>query len=270
MYYPVINTNVFFEKFKHLLPTIKIIQVGAGGNGGYLVQKIARTLNALNRTIDYILIDGDIVEEHNLQRQPFLDEDVGLNKAAVLVERYSSAYDIQMAFKDSYIYDISDLQNVCYSDPDSFVLLIGAVDNNASRQIMHDFFMTKNNIFYIDAGIDGVEGETEEEKKERGYTGQVVAGLRFAGKTILEPIGLVYPNILEDKDSMLPGLACGLTVVNYPQRMQTNELAALVMHSYFQNFILNNEIVSHYINFNALTMRTQPTWIKKDITLSFD
>ena len=41
---------------------------------------------------DYILADGDIVEDKNLVRQNFSFTDVGENKAAVMAERYSDVF----------------------------------------------------------------------------------------------------------------------------------------------------------------------------------
>lgn len=261
MYYPIINLKDLlhqsnFERFN-------FIQVGAGGNGGYLTQKLSRMLSTKKNEnrFTYTIVDEDCVEEKNLQRQPFIKDDVGENKAAVLSERYSSAYDIEIYYKDKYIHSVEDLQQLC--DEDSFTILIGCVDNNASRQIFNDFFNESSTICYIDAGIDGVNGDTEEEIAESGYTGQVVCGLKIDNKVILDPVGIVYDNILKDKDTILPGLSCGLTIVNYPQRMQTNEMAALILHSYIQNIFYDFKIVSHYTNFNALTMTSRPTYIKR-------
>lgn len=242
-------------------PNLNIIQVGAGGNGGYLCQKIARMLSTVNvdRNIDYTIIDLDIVEKHNLKRQPFIKEDIGLKKAEVLAERYGAAYDINIYSMDKYIHFAEDLHP--FYQEGKLNILIGAVDNNASRQVLHEFFMSVDDIYYVDAGIDGVSGDTEEELFESGYTGQVVGGLRLDGVTLLNPVGLVYSNILEDKTSSLPGTACGLTVVNHPQRMQTNEYAALIIQSYVQNVIYERTIVSHYTNFNALTMSARPVFL---------
>ncbi len=240
---------------------VNIVQVGAGGNGGYLCQKVARMIASLrgDKEINYTIIDLDVVEKHNLKRQPFIYEDIGLNKAQVLAERYSSAYGISIFSMDKYIHFAEDLEP--FYEKDQFNIFIGAVDNNASRQVLHEFFMSVDDIYYIDGGIDEVSGETEEEKFESGYTGQVVGGLRLNGETILDPVGIVYSNILEDKTSSLPGTACGLTVVNHPQRMQTNEYAALIMQSYLQNVLYENTIISHYTNFNALTMSARPVFL---------
>ena len=58
-----------------------IVQVGCGGNGGYITQRLAKLISSLTKnsshtTFDYTLVDLDRVEEKNLQRQPFLPRDL--------------------------------------------------------------------------------------------------------------------------------------------------------------------------------------------------
>ena len=275
MYHPILD----FKKKKIFFPssriTFNIVQVGVGGTGGYLVQRLSKMLHAfsqqeeLNFKFRYTLIDGDQVEPKNLLRQPFIEEDIGSFKAQILADRYSNAYNIPIFHQNSYIdskeqlIEALELFNHSYSYDISIPILLGCVDNNATRKIMHELFMHAYCFFYLDSGIDGVSGETEEEKSESGYSGQVVMGFK-KGKIILDPVGFVYPNILEDEESKLPTEACGETVVNHPQRMQTNEMAALVMASYLNNLLGDLKIVSHYTNFNALTMNSKPTYLTQN------
>lgn len=274
---------------KNTSDVMNIVLIGAGGNAGPLVQKIARTMYAFQQTIEkesfwnntyhrtsLLVCDGDVIEEKNLLRQPFIKDDVAQYKAEVLANRYAEAYGVPIYSHNSYIdktEEIHDLfQGLHYTNNHhrNIDILIGCVDNHATRQIMHAYFMSQDNLIYIDAGIEGIQGDSKEDKFEAGYSGQVVCGLRVKGQTILEPVGVVYPNILEDKDSLTPTQACGMTIVNHPQRMQTNETAALVVHSFINNLIFDGVIVSHAINFNAQTMTSRPTYIKQEIVDVFD
>lgn len=265
MYYPTIDLSSNYSR-----NFFNIVQVGAGGNGGYLVQRLSKLLYALsekdkNLEFSYKIIDGDIVESKNLQRQPFISQDLDQPKAKVLAERYSNAYQIPIFYKDEYINspdNLHELFNIEYSFGSPIQILIGCVDNNASRQIMHKYFESSNTIIYLDSGIDSVDPEAS---KESGYSGQVVCGYRRSSKTILAPVGGVYENILTDKDSRLPMEACGQQVVNYPQRMQTNEMAALIMNGYLNTILADHEIVSHYTNFNARNNIVSPTYLTKDM-----
>lgn len=73
-------------KFSRTRP-VKIVQLGAGGTGGHIAPHLYRLLYSLNRTVRYIICDGDVVEEKNLVRQNFTPADLGENKAQVLAER---------------------------------------------------------------------------------------------------------------------------------------------------------------------------------------
>jgi molybdopterin/thiamine biosynthesis adenylyltransferase len=62
----------------------KILIIGAGGIGSYLIQYLDKT-----RLYKMIVYDPDIVEDKNLTYQNFTKDDVGHNKAENMAERYS-------------------------------------------------------------------------------------------------------------------------------------------------------------------------------------
>ena len=66
----------------------QIIVVGCGGIGGNYVKELGRFLYKNNhiKRCKIIIVDGDLVEESNISRQPFLPEDIGHNKAEVMAE----------------------------------------------------------------------------------------------------------------------------------------------------------------------------------------
>ncbi|CDQ41873.1 ThiF family adenylyltransferase [Virgibacillus salexigens] len=267
MYYPTIDIIHSFNIGYSFQPFFNIVQVGAGGNGGYLAQRLSKLLYALNsnRTLNfsYKITDGDSVEEGNLQRQPFIEQDLDSPKAEILAKRYSNAYQIPIYYKNDYIFSVDDVHQLFdqeYSLNRQLYILVGCVDNNATRQIMHEYFNRCRNIVYIDSGIDAVDVNGS---KESGYSGQVVCGVRLKDKELLSPVGGIYPDILADKESHLPTQACGEQMVYYPQRMQTNEMAAIIMSGYLNTILSDNEIVSHYTNFNARNNLVSPNYIKK-------
>ena len=90
---------------------VKIVLVGTGGTGGYIVPQLYRLLYALDRPIRVILCDGDLVEEKNLGRQNFIEADLGKNKAMVLAERYSNAFGIETSYIPQYVED-EEMQRV--------------------------------------------------------------------------------------------------------------------------------------------------------------
>lgn len=73
---------------------------GGGGTGSRIVQMLAQlvpTIPWVQRLSPNIYIfDDDIVEAKNVSRQLFTKNDIGKNKAMVLAERYSRAYDVSI------------------------------------------------------------------------------------------------------------------------------------------------------------------------------
>lgn len=244
---------------------VHIIQVGAGGNGGYLVQRLSKMIYAYqqiteNISYEYTLYDGDIVTHANLHRQPFIEEDVGEFKVKVLAERYGNTYGIPIYYRDAYVESTADLFQCIANSLSKLNILVGCVDNHATRKILHQFFYQKQgNLIYLDSGVDSVLPDDN----MSGYSGVVVCGVKLDGKIILPPVADVYPDILADVTSKLPTESCGENAVNYPQRMMTNEMAAIVMAGYLNNILGNRCIVSHYTNFNAMTMKCNPVYIKR-------
>ena len=76
--------------------TLSIVQIGAGGTGGYVAAEILRFLGSLpyylQARILYTLVDGDDFEPKNLGRQLCTEDDIGQNKAKVLVDTYGEIF----------------------------------------------------------------------------------------------------------------------------------------------------------------------------------
>ena len=127
---------------------VKIVQLGAGGTGGHIAPHLYRLLYALGRPARYIICDGDKVEEKNLLRQNFSPADLGENKARVLAERYSTVFGLEAEYVPAFIEKLETLMELIqsneweldenpYKKTKEMVILLGAVDNNKSRQLCH-------------------------------------------------------------------------------------------------------------------------------------
>ena len=157
---------------------VKVIIIGAGGTGGYVIPHLYRISFAAERSMRILVCDGDVVEEKNLIRQNFVEQDVGRNKAQVLAERYSAAFGIECEYIPRFVESEEKLFQLTV--PDFFkssyqgipetqrVILLGCVDNNKSRKLCHAVFAKQKDLIYIDSG----NGE---------HTGQVVCGVRQNG-----------------------------------------------------------------------------------------
>lgn len=79
----------------------KIFIIGCGGTGSNYIKELARYL-ATNRNYminaDVILIDGDTVEEKNLERQSFTPEDLLMNKVVVGIKNNQAVIAPDRAF----------------------------------------------------------------------------------------------------------------------------------------------------------------------------
>src|SRR5512143_3997366 len=71
----------------------KILVIGCGGTGGWVIPHLARLIKSLG-VGSLTIADGDKVEPKNLTRQNFVASDVGEFKSIALAKRYSAAFGI--------------------------------------------------------------------------------------------------------------------------------------------------------------------------------
>ena len=75
---------------------VSITVIGCGGTGSFLLSRLARLDFAL-RQLDHPglhvhAIDGDIVEQHNVGRQNFTENEIGKYKASTMIEKINFAF----------------------------------------------------------------------------------------------------------------------------------------------------------------------------------
>jgi len=235
---------------------VKIIMLGAGGTGGHIAPHLYRLLHTLERPVEVIIADGDIVEEKNLVRQNFITSDLGRNKAQVLAERYASAFGMEARYIPEFVESEDRLSELVrpvkyaagayfYPQSEGLSILIGAVDNNRSRYLCNQVFQKSDNLIYIDSG----NGE---------YTGQVVCGIRRKGNTYYKPIGEVYPDVLEDTDKFPTELSCAEASLSAPQSIVANIMAATAVVSYIYNILILGSIEVRSVTFSTKTVNLKP------------
>jgi PRTRC genetic system ThiF family protein len=241
---------------------VKIVMLGAGGTGGHIAPHLYRLLHTLNRNVRIIIADGDIVEQKNLVRQNFIAADMGRNKAQVLAERYASAFGMEVSYIPDFIETEERLAELVhpnfgldynyypYPKVDGITILIGAVDNNKSRQLCNSIFKKADNLIYIDSG----NGE---------FTGQVVCGIRRKGRTYYKPIGDLYPDVLTDTDKFPTELSCAEAAVSAPQSIVANIMAATAVVSYLYNILVLGSIEVRNVTFSTKTVNLKPVITKK-------
>lgn len=175
----------------------EIVVVGCGGTGSWLLPKLVKTINdgirksIIRKDVKLILIDGDIVEEKNLVRQNFIEQDIGQNKAEVMASRYGPHLinENGAIFIDKYIADSERYEKLTAEDKDFYFdfeemytlflerysipfaqrgmkysrVVFNLVDNNIARQTLHKIVsgMLDNDYktYVIDVGNDMYNGQ---------------------------------------------------------------------------------------------------------------
>ena len=231
---------------------VKIVMLGAGGTGGYAAPHIYRLVHTLERPVRFLVADGDIVEEKNLVRQNFIHADLGRNKAAVMAERYASAFGMEIVYLPEFIENEDALAALTAQDyfRKELVILIGAVDNNRSRQMCHNVFQKAKELVYIDSG----NGQ---------YTGQVVCGIRRNGRTYYKPVGTLYPDVLADTDKFPTELSCAEAAISAPQSVVANVMAATAILSYLYDILVLGDITVRNVTFSTKNIHMKPETAKR-------
>ena len=236
---------------------VKVVMLGAGGTGGHIAPHLYRLLYALERPVRFIICDGDVVEQKNLVRQNFTPADLGENKAKVLAERYSAVFGMETEYVPEFIESEERLQELLtpqtwqmgpeYNAPlmKEQVILIGAVDNNRSRQLCHSMFYQMDELVYIDSG----NGE---------HTGQVVCGIRSGGRTLYRPIGAVYPDVLKQTDKFPTELSCAEASLSAPQSIAANITAATIVVDLVYNILTLGESRVRQVTFGTTSVNVRP------------
>ncbi|UAL49759.1 ThiF family adenylyltransferase (plasmid) [Sutcliffiella horikoshii] len=274
--------NYYPPQTKRLYPVICL--VGVGGTGSNVAQQLAQMLMMFGKKSYFCLADFDTIEKKNINNQLFVESNIGKKKAEILAGRYSQAYGIPVhSFTESYVEDVNTLRKLFSIDYDTYSgsvdvvlpILIGCVDNNYTRRVFHELFETVPNLLYLDSGNESTTVPsdypnrpkhqwTADELKDynfSGWTGQVCAGLKWNGKTILEPVASRFPEIMLDDDEIKPSqLSCEELSASDPQRLQTNKMAALALCSYLSELFECGTISKSLTVFHAQKgyMKSEP------------
>jgi PRTRC genetic system ThiF family protein len=253
----------------HEYPEIRrVLVLGCGGTGAYVISHLARFLSVASSAVpphrrprrrvpSLFIADGDFVEEKNLIRQHFIYQDVGKNKAEVLAERYSAAFGIDISVIPKDIEDAKSLQEIVNNRGESS-LIIGCVDNNATRQLIHKCYFNKDaqgRVFWIDSGNEEVSGQVvcgfvPENYYWGGGSKVKVGGDVLSGQFSLPCATELYPEFLTDGRGFNSGLSCAERAESAPQSMMTNVTAATIVMNFAQTILMGKELRAHAVEFS--------------------
>lgn len=238
------------DKSKYIQPNIGdkilIMIVGLGGTGASVAYDVIHLASTLNKTIEVICIDGDIVETSNLNRQRFIMSDLNKNKAEVVGERCSLAYNMDIGVMDEYISCAEDIYDVLREMNDYYPIILGCSDSLKLRYLlcttiknMIDISDLPNDITYIDAGNDD-------------SSGQIVCTCVENGVYLTPDFFDIFPNDLEDvsKAKLVTQMSCDELMVSAPQTKGANLSAASGIYSYLEDILLERKVYSFLTQFN--------------------
>lgn len=103
----------------------KLYVIGAGGTASYLLPVLVRTLKLDGPINELIIIDRDVIEEKNVDRQLYVYSDIGKGKAEVLAESLREYTQIPITAITDWFTSYTNIE------PDSFI--ISCTDNHPAR-----------------------------------------------------------------------------------------------------------------------------------------
>jgi len=227
---------------------LRIVIIGVGGIGGWLSDMVSRYIAhhpALSSNCPIILVDGDYVEDHNLERQTFADDGVGSNKAIIKSKEISNLYKskIKCISVGEYITE----KNINKIFGNNTIVMMG-VDNFATRSLVSKYCHKLSDILLISGANEYTDGGVMIYFKENG----IEKHPKFEK---------YYKEFVEIKDKNPADIGCEelINMGHEPQLIFANATAAVcmcwVLYDYLL-YILSGEEpnTAHEIQFDIVSM----------------
>ena len=209
--------------------------LGAGGIGYHLAEPLVRFVNfTYGLEGEVVIIDGDRVEEKNLERQHGI-ESLNQNKAEILSDQLKKKFRPNCAIRSVPKFFTQKTRN----DPDfkcigDGVTMFVCVDNDATR------VFCENHVEKLDTAVMVVGGNDF-------ATGQAQLFVRTNGKNRTPRISQIAPEILLMKDEFPDEIGCDVAVVSHPQLIFVNNSIASAMLNLWWSQVHQNT-TDHFIN----------------------
>ena len=217
-----------------------IFVLGAGGTGSWYCS----FLDKMSLGNDIVVMDGDVVEPKNILRQNFKRRDVTANKAEVVAKSNG------MSFVHGYITDTSIFHEILQEFPEGTIpMLIGCLDNNASRKIAHDFMNEVDEAVWIDGGNAERHGQAYICIRENG---QFVKG--FESPIDIEP---AFQNF-EGDERRPDQISCAEHSESAPQNVTANVTSANLLFNITALFLTGGALVTNKYVFDTRMIFVKP------------
>ena len=229
---------------------LKVLVVGAGGNGSKLtvgIKNLHGALRALGHPgIQLVLADGDTVSTSNLVRQSFYPSDVGLNKATVLINRINTSCGLAWEALPRHVtaHDLTDTR---------IDLLVSCVDSRAARrELANGLEHSQRVIYHLDLG-------------NLRDCGQVVLGaaLGYYNRRAKDRLRTAFELFPELTDTSLPEddtPSCSTMEALEKQDLFVNDMLVTSALSLLWRLLRHGEIVHHgsFVDLKTGSVRPLP------------
>ena len=227
-----------------------VVIVGAGGTGSHFISRFSQYLSSKKDIeCNVSVVDGDYVEEKNLERQNFVSFDLMQNKAEAICQAVEETYGLTFTAYNNYLDKAEDLYSIIADMPSSryvdgynvetIPIIIGCCDNHRCRQVMEAEFNHLANVIYIDSA------------NEFDY-GEVVIGAKIQNNLISPSRAFYFPDVLTSKEKSKSELSCGAINKAQPQHLITNVEAANIILSFIVQ-IFDGSIRGGIVYFNSFS-----------------
>lgn len=143
--------------------------VGVGGTGSLLARDLPKLL--IGSIHKMMVVDGDTVERKNMIRQSYQEQDIGENKAIALAAKINTFYDCECEALGVYVTRDELIEKIKLF-PAYIPVLIGCVDNDATRKLIEDTYKRLDSAVYLDSANFEFDGNIYASAKD----GNIVSG----------------------------------------------------------------------------------------------
>lgn len=230
----------------------RIVVVGAGGTGSWLLAPLARFLAAEEYKGTLVIVDGDKYSEDNMLRQEFDRKQLHRNKADVWSERlYAQYLDLQVSSVPHYLSDTNATELIQNGD----VIFICADNHGARARITYQARSLKS-VVVINAGNEIVDGH-------------VHVFIRRGGKSLTRDVVQDHPEIARGAETGRgdPTAACdNIGKEGGAQLMVANVWSAAMCFAMFHKLWIleeaagrrRNLTLDQEVNWNSVLLKTLP------------
>lgn len=190
----------------------RLVVIGLGGIGSQLIPSLLHFLHHKKFEGPVVLMDGDLYEEKNLNRQLVPEDGLGMNKADALAITFGQRLPTLNLSSLPFYLDETNTDDVIQEGD----FVICGVDNHWTRRMIDNRVAQLNDVTYVSGGNDLTDGNM-----------QVVR--RRNGKHLDPSLQEVHPEIAAavEKPDWTPG--CDQMLNAAPQLIVTNLMVASAM-----------------------------------------